>query len=54
MEAVYVAQLANGAERGPLAHVFTSQWLQGTLCHQPGRGRDHWNGAGLIATEKAF
>ena len=53
-EAVYVAWLAKGAERGPLVHIFTSQWLQGVLYHQLGRRKDHWNSAGLTATEKAF
>ena len=50
---MYVAQPAKGAERGPLAHVFTLQWLQGALYHQPGR-RDHWKSAGLIAIRETL
>ena len=54
MEAAYVAQLAKGVERGPLVQVFTLQCLQGALYCQPDRRRDHWNTAGLKASEKAF
>ena len=53
-EAEYIAWLAKEDERGPLVYISIAQQLQGALYHQTGRRRECQNGAGILATEKAF